>query len=380
MLFRATENVIKLYGNIYEGDGAWISRQLEDIDGQYPLLKIHLHTNGGQVFDGNLIYNTMIGMKSEIHIYIDGLVASMGTILMLAGTKIFMAKNATIMIHAPRGIFRGTSKEMRKAAETLEGMEEVFVESYAEKTGKGEDKARAWMDGDNYFNAKKAIAEGLVDEVVPNVLKATQMKALKEMKVAAVLEAKDELFALDDEEGFQSQQVSNQNSNNDPMKKELIEALQLQGVSAESSDTAIIAAVQSALAAKDSQTNTEKTANQALQAQLDAFKTTAITAAIESAEKAGKITGEMKDHYAKIGKDSGLETLQAILNGIPARQPITSQITGGGGAPVATGGKTWDEMQEKDSKTLEAMADPSHPQHGDFKAMFKTKYGCDFGL
>ncbi len=377
MLFTAKENVIKLYGNIYSGDGAWVSRQLEAIDGKYPTLAIHMHTNGGDVFEGNLIYNTLGALKSEVHVYIDGLVASMGTIMMLAASKIFIAANANIMTHAPSTAVRGTSKTFFKTAETLQGLETVFVDLYMAKTGKDKAYVEKWLDGDNFFNAKKALAEGLVDEIVTKVLPTKKINALKDMKIAAFYEAKDDSFSEDPE--LQSQQKQIQNSNTDPMKKELIEALGLQGVSAESSDTAIIAACKAKLEAEASKTNLEKKAKETLQAKLDTSAAEALVAVITTAEKDGQITAETKAHYEQIGKDSGIATLQAILSSMPKRESIFGKIhqSSGGSQPSATA-KGWDEMQEKDSATLEAMSEAGHPQHETFKAMFKAKYNTDY--
>jgi len=96
-------NNIKLYGTIWDGDGEYIANELEKVDGNYDTFNIHLHTKGGSVFDGDLIHNAITSMKSNVNIYIDGLAASMGSIIMLAGNKIYAAKSAYIMTHAPRG-------------------------------------------------------------------------------------------------------------------------------------------------------------------------------------------------------------------------------------------------------------------------------------
>ena len=167
MVIQVDNNVIKLYGEIYSFDGTYIANRIEEAAKDQTEIKVRLHTPGGDVFAGNLIYNALLKCSAKVRVEIDGLAGSMGTIIMLAADTLAIAENAFIMIHAPNGGMRGTAKEIEKGIKVLKALEKQFVNKYTEKTGKSEEEVKAWMDGDNWFDAEEAKAEGIVDEVIP---------------------------------------------------------------------------------------------------------------------------------------------------------------------------------------------------------------------
>ena len=100
----------------------------------YKKLDFRIHTYGGFVFDGNLIYNFLAGFKGELNIYVDGVAASMGSIIIMAGDKIHIAENGFIMIHAPEGGAYGNAKDLEQYAKLLRSMEKNFIKKLKEKT------------------------------------------------------------------------------------------------------------------------------------------------------------------------------------------------------------------------------------------------------
>ena len=169
MIAEITGNKVKLYGTIWSGDGRDVVSAIEKakLKGE---INVHLHTAGGSVFDGHLIYNFLRNLENNINIYIDGLCASMGTIIMLAGDTINIAENGYIMIHAPSGATWGTAKDHRSNMRLLESMEANFITKYKNKTGKSKEEVKKWLDGDNWFDASQAKKEGLVDDIVGEIL------------------------------------------------------------------------------------------------------------------------------------------------------------------------------------------------------------------
>lgn len=101
MEFNTRENIITAFGDIHEGDGCIFSNILSEQEQIYPNIIIKLHTNGGSVFDGNIMYNAIINSKASISIHIVGIAASMGAILSLSIDEVYMVENGYLMIHAP---------------------------------------------------------------------------------------------------------------------------------------------------------------------------------------------------------------------------------------------------------------------------------------
>lgn len=187
MFVQADGNEVKLYGTIWSGDGQYIVSELAPILKNNADATIHLHTPGGSVFDGNLIFNFIAQSKANIHIVIDGLAASMGSILMLAGKKVSIAENAFVMIHAPSGGVDGNAKDFEKASKLLKAMETNFIQKYTAKTGKTKDEVSAWLDGDNWFSAQEALTAGLVDEVISPIIQNLNVQAHQNFNMVATL-------------------------------------------------------------------------------------------------------------------------------------------------------------------------------------------------
>ena len=181
-------NEVKLYGRIYNGDGQFVVSDLNSFLKKNTEATVRIHTPGGSVFDGNLIFNTLANSKSNIHIIIDGLAASMGSILILAGKKVSMAENAFIMIHEPSGGIEGNAKAFESGAKLLRSIESNFIKKFVAKTKKEEDDVKAWMDGDNWFSADEALENGLIDEIIEPVIENLTIQAYTKYNFEAVYE------------------------------------------------------------------------------------------------------------------------------------------------------------------------------------------------
>jgi ATP-dependent Clp endopeptidase proteolytic subunit ClpP len=126
------------------------------------LLKIH--SPGGEVFDGNAIF-TALQRRGNVEVQIEGIAASMATVISLAGSPVKMAANGFYMIHNPWGSAVGDSSEMRKQAELLDRIRQNMVNAYAAKSGQEPELIEEWMDAETWFTAEQARAAGFVDEI-----------------------------------------------------------------------------------------------------------------------------------------------------------------------------------------------------------------------
>ena len=130
------------------------------------LIKVHLNTPGGNVFDGVAIHNALKQHKAKVETYIEGLAASIGSIIALAGETVYMAKNAFFMIHEPWIIAVGDSTDLRKTADVLDKIRGTLVQTYVDKTGKDEKQVDEWVKAETWFTAEEAKDAGFIDEII----------------------------------------------------------------------------------------------------------------------------------------------------------------------------------------------------------------------
>ena len=128
-------------------------------------IDLHINSPGGAVFDGVAIYNLLKQHAAKVTTYIDGLAASIASVIALAGDRVVMAENALFMIHNPSGLVMGTADDMRKTADVLDKVRSTMSGVYSGKTGKAEDEINGLLDAETWFTAAEAMAAGFVDEV-----------------------------------------------------------------------------------------------------------------------------------------------------------------------------------------------------------------------
>jgi ATP-dependent protease ClpP protease subunit len=154
---------LKFYGNIGAGGivpDEFLNSILQLEAAGTTELTVHMHSYGGSVFDGNLIYNTLLQSKMKIRIVIDGIAASMAGIILLAADEVEIAENGFVMVHRLFvGLASGNSEELLQTAKLLKDIEIEFARCYARKTGKREKVfIDTWLDGkDHWLNADEAV-------------------------------------------------------------------------------------------------------------------------------------------------------------------------------------------------------------------------------
>jgi len=161
-----------LYGEIastsYWGDEVTPTQIDADIKalGEIDTLNVYINSGGGSVFAGQAIYNIIKRCKAGIkNAYIDGLAASMASVIPLACDKVYMPSNATMMVHNPICGVYGNAGELRVIADRLDKIRESILDVYKEKTGLDETKLIELMDAETWMTAKEAIAMGFADEM-----------------------------------------------------------------------------------------------------------------------------------------------------------------------------------------------------------------------
>lgn len=140
-------------------------------------ITLRLNTPGGDVFDGLAIHNSLKDHAAAIHVKIDGLAASIGSIIAMAGETITMAESAFMMIHNPWALVIGNAKDMREMAATLDKVGGSLAGVYAARATVTTEQAQAWMDAETWFTAEEANAAGLADVVQSNQRSAVDAQA-----------------------------------------------------------------------------------------------------------------------------------------------------------------------------------------------------------
>ncbi len=128
-------------------------------------IDLHINSPGGVVFDGITIYNLLKQHPATITTYIDGLAASIASVIALAGDTVVMAANAIYMIHNPFGMAYGNAKELRAYADVLEKVGGSMLSAYKAKTGMDEAELLALLDAETWMTAAEAKEHGFVDEI-----------------------------------------------------------------------------------------------------------------------------------------------------------------------------------------------------------------------
>jgi ATP-dependent Clp protease protease subunit len=147
--------------------------QLLFLQTEDPEKDIHLYINspGGAVSAGLAIYDTMQYIKPDIATYCLGQAASMGALLLAAGTKgkRFALPHSRIMIHQPIGGFYGQATDVEIHAREILKMKETLNKIFAKHSGQPIEKIQVDTERDFFMSAEEAKEYGLVDEVIESI-------------------------------------------------------------------------------------------------------------------------------------------------------------------------------------------------------------------
>jgi len=129
-------------------------------------INVYINSLGGSVMEGVGIYNQLRRHPANVTAYIDGFACSIASVIAMAADKIIMPKNAVMMIHNAWTITMGNSKELRKAADDLDVLNEASRQAYLVKAGEKltEDKLIEMLEAETYLTAEQCMEYGLADE------------------------------------------------------------------------------------------------------------------------------------------------------------------------------------------------------------------------
>ncbi len=162
---------IYIYGYIGEWDDEVraldISRELVQAEMTGKRIVIRINSMGGEVYTGIAIFNALMQSKGDVSIQVDGIAASMASVIALCGKPVQMSKYARLMIHSVSGWAHGNKVDIQRHLQEIDSLENTLAEMYAKRMGKSPEDVKAqYFDGsDHWLTADEALALGLVDGI-----------------------------------------------------------------------------------------------------------------------------------------------------------------------------------------------------------------------
>ncbi len=170
------ERVIFLIGPVQDYMANLVVAQLLFLESENPDKDIHLYINspGGSVTSGMAIYDTMQFIKPDVSTMCIGQAASMGALLLTAGSKEkrYSLPHSRVMIHQPLGGFQGQASDIAIHAEEILNIRKRLNRVLARHTGQPIEKIQQDTDRDNFLSSDDAVEYGLIDKVLTNRLPA----------------------------------------------------------------------------------------------------------------------------------------------------------------------------------------------------------------
>lgn len=141
-----------------------VAKALADI-GNVDTLNVYLNSPGGSVFEGVAIYNQLKRFNARKVIHVDGLAASIASVILMAGDERRIAKNGQVMIHDPYGFCFGTAEDMEKNAVVLKQIKATILGTYVDRAKCSEKECERWMTDETWMTASVALERGFVDAI-----------------------------------------------------------------------------------------------------------------------------------------------------------------------------------------------------------------------
>lgn len=133
--------------------------------GDVQSITLRINSPGGSVFDGLAIHNVLKDHKARVTVKVDGIAASIASVIAMAGDRVEMPANAMMMIHDPYGAVLGTASDMREIADVMDKVKASLVTAYMAKSGQDADTIGQMMAETTWLSAEEAVERGFADEM-----------------------------------------------------------------------------------------------------------------------------------------------------------------------------------------------------------------------
>lgn len=160
-----------IYGEIasstWWGDEVTPKQFKEELDalGDIETLNVFINSPGGDVFAGQAIYSIIKRCNAQVNVYVDGLAASVASLVAMAGDTVIMPANAMMMIHNPWTWGAGNASEFRKLADDLDKVRDSMVTAYESRSALTKDEIIELLDAETWLGAEDCKEYGFCDEI-----------------------------------------------------------------------------------------------------------------------------------------------------------------------------------------------------------------------
>lgn len=335
-----------LYGNVgeyYDVNSKKFSNEYRQLQLKNKLIHIRLNSKGGDVFEGNAIHNLILESEVETHTHNDGVAASIGAMIFMSGHKRYMAKNALLMFHAASGGAYGQASKLRKAADTLEKVNKLLIDTIVAQTTNKRETVEKWFENetDTWFTAEEALKAGLIHGITdPRAKNAKLPESLKAEHLDEYINTFQNELESTIPEDFQETESSSLNSN--PDMKNLVKLITIMAIT--NVDVTNEAAMELAIQNKfKEQADKILELENKLKAQADANAKSLVNSAIQD----GKITEAQRANFENLAAKD-YDSIKQLLDGMPKPKNLENGLTGG----KTTGGSSTGE-NPRDKWTFE---------------------------
>jgi len=165
-----SDRIIRLDGEVNGAMAAVAQASLQFLDAQDKTKPIRMIINspGGSVLDGLVIYDTMREIESPVHTQGYGMMASMGSLLLVGGDKRYASKNSSIMIHAIASGTQGKIQDQEVSLENTDRLYKILADIYVAHTGIPEEQVYELLERDNWLSPEEGVKLNLIDGVIPH--------------------------------------------------------------------------------------------------------------------------------------------------------------------------------------------------------------------
>jgi ATP-dependent protease ClpP protease subunit len=163
----ADEAEVMLYDEVGGWLGATADEFINDLRGiTAPKILLRINSPGGSVTEGIAIANALRSHPANVTVQVDGVAASIASVIAMAGDHVRMMPNALFMVHEASGLCAGEAADMIKMAELLDKISDNIAGAYAARAGGTEAEWRQVMKNETWYRGEEAVKAGLADEVV----------------------------------------------------------------------------------------------------------------------------------------------------------------------------------------------------------------------
>lgn len=300
---------------------------------------ISIHSGGGEVFEGWAIYNAIRNFKAlEVTTRVDGIAASMASVVMMAPSVVEISRNAMVMVHKPSSYSWGNADDLRKAVEMLDKVEGVMVKEYVRRTNLKAEEVTQMLAKETWLTPEEALEKGFVTAIVDGDAVEDDVEAMAALGLSG-LAASFMNAAARQMATAKPKAINKQDLYMEKVKQAL-------GLPASATEAEVLAAV-----------NDQKATTQTVLAEADKRKAADIKAAIDQAILEGRCTEAQRASLEKIG-NTDFQILKDTLAMRPSMVALQQSIKGAAGAGADDRSK-WPLVKwlEADPEGLKAQED-----------------------